>query len=71
MANEADRAGPSIEQAETAGVARVRDALRHARRSKYCQDCGYEIPLRRRQAYPTTRCASCQADRESLAARGR
>lgn len=28
--------------------------------SIYCEDCGEEIPLARREAIKTTRCISCQ-----------
>lgn len=45
-------------------VQKVRDSLL-SKGTKYCEDCGDQIPQARRAAYPAARtCIHCQTDRE-------
>ena len=51
----------------------VADAVRHARHlitsgqgSRFCEDCGEEIPAARRKAQPASRtCVACQTARDA------
>lgn len=64
MADNADRAAVTIELSLEATLANRAMLATHATNTE-CDDCGYEIPAKRRKAAPwATTCIECQGIRE-------
>ncbi len=54
-----------VEQMTTEGINNVLNRLPTGESLEFCDDCGEEIPLARRNAYRgVTRCITCQTDHE-------
>lgn len=54
-----------VEQMTTRGINEVLNRLPKGISLEFCDDCGDDIPLARRNAYPgVTRCIHCQTDFE-------
>ncbi|QHD49129.1 TraR/DksA C4-type zinc finger protein [Vreelandella aquamarina] len=67
MADNVDRAAVTIQQSLEATLANRAALARHVTNTE-CDDCGYEIPVARRQAAPwATTCIGCQGIREHKA----
>ncbi len=66
-------AGNEGDQAQIAAIDTVNDLVEYARGElydgpslKYCEDCGDEIPEKRRKAIKCKRCVSCQEAYDKL-----
>lgn len=64
MADKADIAGEYIEQELAWTLANQRSQPQPANDDPYCEECGEEIPAKRRQALPG--CATCVACQQSI-----
>lgn len=61
MADKADIAGDYIEQSLELALANQRNQTRAASNDPYCEECGHEIPAKRREALPgCPTCVECQ-----------
>lgn len=55
-----------IDDTVSDAVKAARSRIPHGESAEYCDDCGEEIPEKRRAALPGIRtCVSCQSDRDS------
>ncbi|MBN8849990.1 MULTISPECIES: DksA/TraR family C4-type zinc finger protein [unclassified Sphingomonas] len=55
-----------IEDTVTDAVKNARARLASGEGTRFCEDCGEEIPAARRKAQPSSRtCVKCQADRDA------
>ncbi len=61
MADKADIAGDHIERAREIALENQRNRAKATSDDPYCEECGIEIPAKRRQALPgCPTCVDCQ-----------